>query len=48
MELRNFDFPFSLKNIPIPKPDNYKKLLIAKTEDFIQRVRWKVFFFLNP
>ena len=48
MELRKFEFHHSLKNIPIPKRDYYLKVLIAKTEEFIQRLRWKVFYYLNP
>ena len=41
-------FEKSLKNIPIPNRDSYMKLLLAKTGDFIERMRWKVHFFLNP
>ena len=48
MELKKFDLPFSLKNIPIPNPDYYRKMLIARTEQFIERLRWKVNFYLNP
>ena len=33
----------SLKDIPVPKRDEYVKLLISKTNSFIRRVRWKVF-----
>ena len=39
---------YSRKNIPLPSKDSYMKSLIAKTENFIKRVRWKVFFFENP
>ena len=42
------DFPYSLKNIPIPSQDSFMKCLLAKTEDFIQRLRWKVLFFMQP
>ena len=38
----------TLKNIPIPTIDNYLRLTITKTEQFIQRLRWKAFFFLKP
>ena len=38
---------YSLKNIPIPLNRTYMKTLISKTEDFIQRLRWKVLFFLQ-
>ena len=40
-------FQFSLKNIPIPGKDAYLKDLIHRTESFITRLRWKVFFFLK-
>ena len=42
------DYNRSLKDIPIPPEDQYRKLLLAKTEDFLQRLRWKVYFYLNP
>ena len=47
MNLTNFEFSHSLKNIPIPHKDSYLKQLINKTEDFIQRLRWKAFFYLR-
>ena len=40
-------FNYSLKNIPIPNETAYLKTLIAKTEQFMQRLRWKVLFFLQ-
>ena len=46
--MERFEFGKSLKNIPIPSKDSYMKLLLAKTGDFIERLRWKTFFFLNP
>ena len=46
MEL--FHFHHSLKDIPIPPKDYYTKTLIEKTEDFIGRMRWAAFHFLNP
>ena len=48
MELKKFEFPHSLKNIPVPKRDYYLKMMILKVEQFIERLRWKVCFFLNP
>ena len=45
MEKRDIDF--SLKNIPIPKEDDYRDMLIHKTESFIKRLRWKVFWHKN-
>ena len=38
---------YSLKNIPIPSIDSYKKRLIEMTERVIQRMRWRAFFFLR-
>ena len=46
--MEKFHFAHSQKSIPIPPQNTYKKILLAKTEDFIQRLRWKTFFFLNP
>ena len=46
--MEKFNYTLSLKNIPIPPNDYYMKKLMAKTEEFIQRLRWKAFFFLNP
>ena len=38
---------YSLKNIPIPPRNNYLKALISKTESFIKRLRWRVFWHEN-
>ena len=43
MEQRNFTY--SLKNIPLPSKDAYKKKLIEKTESVVKRMRWKALFF---
>lgn len=59
MTFQNFPYPFartmeklnlgySLKNIPIPNFDQYQKILIGRTEEFIQKLRWRAHFFLNP
>ena len=40
-------FDFSMKNIPIPGEESYMKDLIHKTELFLTRLRWRVFFFLQ-
>ena len=48
MTITKFEFPHSLKNIPIPSRDNFLRLTITKTEEFIQRLRWKAHFFLKP
>ena len=42
------DLQYSLKNIPIPSKDSFLKCLLSKTESFVQRLRWKSYFFLNP
>ena len=46
--MEKFNFPHSQKCIPIPSQTVYKKQLLAKTGDFLQRLRWKTFFHLNP
>ena len=45
MEVLNLDY--STKNIPYPSLNNYRKDLISKTVNFIQRLRWKAHFFLS-
>ena len=39
--------PYSLKNIPIGSDKQYRKLLIDKTEAFLRRMRWRIFFEKN-
>ena len=46
--MEHYDFPHSMKNIPIPQRESYEKILLGKTCEFIERLRWKTFFFLNP
>ena len=46
--LNRINLEYSRKNIPLPTKDCFMKSLIAKTESFIKRVRWKVFFYENP
>ena len=46
--MEKLNLGYSLKNIPIPTENNYLKLLIARTEQFIQKMRWRAFFYLNP
>lgn len=36
---------YSLKNIPTPSLNTYRKRLIEKVESVIKRMRWKAFFF---
>ena len=40
-----FQLQYSKKNIPVPSQNSYFKCLIAKTESFINRLRWKAFFY---
>ena len=37
-----------MKNIPVAPVRIYKKCLIEKTEQFLSRMRWKAFHYLNP
>ena len=46
MESTRFDN--STKDIPLPSENDYKRMLIEKTEQLCKRMRWKAFFFLNP
>ena len=48
MDIQKASFNYSLKNIPIPSQDAHLRGIIQKTEEFLQRVRWKVHFFENP
>ena len=46
-EPRRMNIDCSLKNIPIPPDDVYRKDLLAKVESVVRRMRWKAFFLLN-
>ena len=46
MDQVNWDY--STKNVPIPSDQEYCKVLIDKTSDFLKRAKWRAFFFLNP
>ena len=46
--IQKADFPYSLKNVPIPSPAAHLKATIASTEKFLQRARWRCKFFLQP
>ena len=48
MDPKKSVFKYSLKNIPIPKPEIHTKETIPKAEDVIQRFRWKTLFHFNP
>ena len=45
MDQRNF--PYSMKNIPVPLNKLYLKIFINKVEVLIKRLRWKALFFEN-
>lgn len=46
--MEKFNIGYSTKNIPLPSKNDYLQRLIEKTEQFLRRMRWKAFFFLNP
>ena len=43
--MERFNLRYSMKNIPVPSRHEYKKMLVAKTESLIKRMRWKVMAF---
>ena len=45
--MQRIRFNYSLKNIGLPTHDQYRRAIINKTEDVIQRMRWRAFFYLN-
>ena len=45
METKNLDY--SVKNIPLSNKTAYQKVLIGQTENFLRRVRWKVYHYLS-
>ena len=49
MEIKKVNLGYSLKNIPIGLPSNqtYLKSMVEKIESFVNRLRWKVFYFVN-
>ena len=46
--MNKLNLQYSLKNIPIPSKLQYHKQLVSKVENFLTRLRWKMFFILNP
>ena len=44
MELKQVNFGYSLKNIPMPTKRVYLKSMISKLEHFIKHLRWRAFF----
>ena len=45
--MEKYEIKFSLKNIPYARDNDYREMLIHKTERFIKRLRWKVFWHKN-
>ena len=43
--MEKFNLPYSRKNIPIPSKHGFMQMLVAKTESFIRRMRWKLLAF---
>ena len=43
--MTRFNLGYSLRNIPVPTKNSYLKSLIAQTESFIKRIRWRVFWY---
>ena len=41
-------FNYSTKNIPVASAKDHSKQMIVRTEEFLRRMRWKAFHFLNP
>ena len=46
--MERVNISYSSKNIPIPNDFFFKKTLVSKIEDFISRMRWKLFWAKNP
>lgn len=46
-DLKRVTLGYSLKNIPIPTANAYRKALIEKVESVLKRMRWRAFFFLR-
>ena len=44
---RPMQLGYSLKNIPLQSPKQYRKCLIDRMEQVIKRMRWAAFFYLN-
>ena len=45
--MEKFNIGYSTKNIPLPSQHDFLQRLIEKTEQFLRRMRWKAYFFLN-
>lgn len=45
--MEKINLGYSTKNIPLPTRNEYMKRFIEKTEQFLRRLRWKAYHFLN-
>ena len=45
--MEKINLGYSTKNIPLPSRNEYMKRFIEKTEQFLRRMRWKAYYFLN-
>ena len=48
LDLQETDFGYSLKNILAPTQKEYIFALLGQVQSFMNRLRWKTFFILNP
>ena len=46
--MERLSFSYSTKNIPVTPKSEYIRQLIDKTEQFLCRMRWKAYHFINP
>ena len=43
-----FDFGYSTENISLPSQNDFLQRVVEKNQQFLRRMRWKAYFFLNP
>ena len=48
VSMEQINLGYSTKNIPTAQPNVYLRCLLDKTQNFLQRLRWKAQHFLNP
>ena len=46
--MEQVNFGYSLKNIPVPSPQEYHQEMINSVEKLLNRMNWKVFHSQNP
>ena len=46
--INTFQIKYSLKNVPIVSKKQYQKSMTSKLEVFLERMRWKLFWYKNP